>query len=180
MTAWLVFARCNGGRKTVLPKQNGLLTTAHRSNRWSRGRWSEGGTPVVVVMVMMIVVVVVVVTHRSPFGCTHCQPNHRVGLKFVIASVTPCVITLRAGCQGNSCNCSGAQPHATYHTIMCTMLGTTMYHISPTTLYNAMYHTIICRIQCTLYNIQYCTKLLQPHGSHTMRTIPICIPHHAT
>ena len=48
MTAWPVFARCNGGQKTVSPKQNGLLTTGHRSNRWSRGRWSEGGTPVVV------------------------------------------------------------------------------------------------------------------------------------
>ena len=45
MTAWPVFAWCNGGQKTVLPKQNGLLTTDHRSNRWSRGRWSEGGTP---------------------------------------------------------------------------------------------------------------------------------------
>ena len=46
MTAWPVFARCNGGQKTVSPKQNGLLTTGHRSNRWSRGRWSEGGTPI--------------------------------------------------------------------------------------------------------------------------------------
>ena len=54
MTAWPVFARCNGGQKTVSPKQNGLLTTGHRSNRWSRGRWSEGGTPVLVVVVVVV------------------------------------------------------------------------------------------------------------------------------
>ena len=56
MTAWPVFARCNGGQKTVSPKQNGLLTTGHRSNRWSRGRWSEGGTPVMVVVMAVMVV----------------------------------------------------------------------------------------------------------------------------
>ena len=54
MTAWPVFARWDGGQKTVSPKQNGLLTTGHRSNRWSRGRWSEGGTPVVVVVVVVV------------------------------------------------------------------------------------------------------------------------------
>ena len=126
------------------------------------------------------VIVAVVVTHRSPFGCSHCQPNHRVGLKFVIASVTPCVITLRAGCQGNSCNCSAAHPHATYHTVMQgTTMHIAMYHISRTTLYNTMYHTLICRKQ-NCYNTTG-HILCAPYHLHTSpRNILYFRLHHNT
>ena len=66
-------------------------------------------------------------------------------------------------------------PHATYHTVMQgTTMHIAMYHISRTTLYNTMYHTLICRKQWK-NNIQFCTKLLQYHRSHT-----ICIPHPVT
>ena len=53
--------------------------------------------------------------------------NHRVGLKFVIASVTPCVITQRAGCHCVRVIAAIAPvchriPHAIYHIAICTRL----------------------------------------------------------
>ena len=53
-------------------------------------------------------------------GSIQCGSKRRVALQFVIASVTSSVITLRARCQGNSCNCPGLGtriPHATFYTI---------------------------------------------------------------
>ena len=62
-----------------------------------------------------------------PFTCIPCQANHRVGLKFVIASVTPCVITQRAGCHCVRVIAAIAPvchriPHAIYHIAICTRL----------------------------------------------------------
>ena len=50
MSVWSVFARCSVGQKTVLPKQNCLLTNKHRWNCWSDDCWSRDGTPVMVMM----------------------------------------------------------------------------------------------------------------------------------
>ena len=80
-------------------------------------------------------------------GSIQCGSKRRVALQFVIASVTSSVITLRARCQGNSCNCPGLGtriPHATFYTIyyICHLLYIMLYmlHCRHYTIY-ANYYT---------------------------------------
>ena len=89
-----------------------------------------------------------------PFTCIPCQANHRVGLKFVIASVTPCVITQRAGCHCVRVIAAIAPvchriPHAIYHIAICTRL----YYIQCFIVWRLagqtyrLHDTVILRIQ---------------------------------
>ena len=97
-------------------------------------------------------------------GSIQCGSKRRVALQFVIASVTSSVITLRARCQGNSCNCPGLGtriPHATFYTIYYIYATSyTLYYICyivdiiqymPTTIHTNTMHTTFHLLYIILY-----------------------------
>ena len=107
-------------------------------------------------------------------GSIQCGSKRRVALQFVIASVTSSVITLRARCQGNSCNCPGLGtriPHATFDTIyyICHLLYNIPYmpHCIHYTICQLLYILILCILHSTFY-IYRCIHYIIPHMRPTI------------